>query len=219
MAPTPMFPLQTVLLPGSTLPLHVFEPRYLPMIDALADGEQMMGVVLIARGSDVGGGDVRCDVATMAQVAGRHEVSDGRRFVLVRGVGRIRVLRWLPDDPHPWAETEDWPDEPEGSDGRAEAASETIRELAGLVAEARRLADRLRPGPGPHYGPGDLGEAGLGDDPSEASYRAAALAPLGPLDRYEVLRTPGALARLAVARRAVSESVELLRARVELGGL
>ena len=37
--PTPMFPLQTVLLPGSLLPLHVFEPRYLPMIDAVADGD------------------------------------------------------------------------------------------------------------------------------------------------------------------------------------
>ena len=217
--PTPMFPLQTVLLPGSVLPLHVFEPRYLPMIDAVAEGDRQLGVVLISRGSEVGGGDVRCDVATMGLIDARHEFDDGRRFVLVRGARRIRVLRWLPDDPHPWAETRDWPDEPDGSGDLAAPAPETIRELAVLVAEARRLAGRLRPGPESQHGPGEPREVELGDDPSEASYRAAALAPLGPLDRYEVLRTPGALDRLAVARRAVSEAVELLKARAELGGL
>ena len=214
-----MFPLQTVLLPGSVLPLQVFEPRYLPMIDAVAEGDRQLGVVLISRGSEVGGGDVRCDVATMGHVTARHKLSDGRRFVLVHGARRIRVLRWLPDDPHPWAETQDWPDEPDDPGGGAADASEVIGELARLVGDARRLAARLWPGPELPDGLAADEAAELGDDPSEASYQAAALAPLGPLDRYEVLRTPGALARLAVARRAVSEAVELLTARIELGGL
>ena len=63
-----MFALQSVLLPGSPLPLHVFEPRYVAMLDAVMSTDQEMGVVLIERGREVGGGDVRCDVATMARV-------------------------------------------------------------------------------------------------------------------------------------------------------
>ena len=216
--PTPMFPLQTVLLPGSLLPLHVFEPRYLPMIDAVADGDGQLGVVLISRGSEVGGGDVRCDVATMGQVTRTHKLADGRRFVLVVGARRIRVRNWLPDDPHPRAETQDWPDEPEDAHRVADGDADTVRELGALVSDARRLAVRLRSASDPALVPGSAADVDLGDDPSQASYRAAALAPLGPLDRYEVLRTPGASERLAVTRRLVSEAVELLRARIGLDG-
>ena len=61
---TPMFALQSVLLPGMPLPLHVFEPRYVAMLDTVVATDAEMGVVLIERGREVGGGDVRCDVAT-----------------------------------------------------------------------------------------------------------------------------------------------------------
>lgn len=65
---TPMFALQTVLLPTAALPLHVFEPRYVAMLDNVLAGDHEMGVVLIERGREVGGGDARCNVATMARV-------------------------------------------------------------------------------------------------------------------------------------------------------
>ncbi|HEX5095168.1 MAG TPA: LON peptidase substrate-binding domain-containing protein, partial [Acidimicrobiia bacterium] len=57
-----MFPLGTVLFPHALLPLQVFEPRYRVMMRNLLDGEREFGVVLIERGSEVGGGDVRFDV-------------------------------------------------------------------------------------------------------------------------------------------------------------
>lgn len=58
MAVMPMFPLGTVLLPGAILPLHVFEPRYQQLVrDCLDAPEHEFGVVLIDRGSEVGGGD------------------------------------------------------------------------------------------------------------------------------------------------------------------
>ena len=211
---TPMFPLQSVLLPGSPLPLHVFEPRYLTMLDAVISGDQEMGVVLIERGREVGGGDVRCDVATMARIVEAQRLADRRLLVMALGVRRIRVLRWLPDDPYPCAETEDWPDEP--YDGSSEA-TELTRELAGLVSEARSLVSRLRLGPGPQPEAARPAPVDLGGDPGQAAHLAAALAPLGPLDRYEVLRTPGANQRLAVARRVVIDAIELLRARIDLG--
>ena len=223
---TPMFALQSVLLPGMPLPLHVFEPRYVAMLDTVMATDNEMGVVLIERGREVGGGDVRCDVGTMARVVETQELTDGRLLVMALGVRRIRVRRWLPDDPYPCADTDDWPDEPEEE---APEAPELLRELSGLVSEARSLASRLRFGSGPQPGAGEpapavLGDdlvqvapVDLGDDLAEASYRAVALTPLGPLDRYEVLCAPSANQRLAVAHRVVADAVELLRARIELG--
>ena len=209
---TAMFALQSVLLPGMPLPLHVFEPRYLTMLETVIAGDQQMGVVLIERGREVGGGDVRCDVATMARVVETRRLADGRLLVMALGDRRVRVRRWLPDDPHPWAETEDWPDEPEPA---STGAPELIYELTGLVTEARNLALRLQLGPlaqAEAPGPVDLGR-----DLALAAYRAAALAPLGPLDRFEVLSTPTAGERLVVAHRLVTDATELLRARIELG--
>ena len=211
---TPMFALQSVLLPGSPLPLHVFEPRYVAMLDTVLATDQEMGVVLIERGREVGGGDVRCDVATMAQVVEAEQLADGRLLVMARGDRRIRVRRWLPDDPHPCAETEDWPDEPEAG---PPPGGGLLAELTGLVAEARSLAGQLRFGLGPSSGAAGPDPFDLGPDPARAAYRAAALAPLGPLDRYEVLCAPGAGRRVAVAHRVVADAVELLRARIELG--
>ena len=211
---TPMFPLQSVLLPGAPLPLHVFEPRYLAMLGTVVSGDREMGVALIERGREVGGGDVRCDVATMARVVEVRRLPDGRLFVMAVGDRRIRVLRWLPDDPYPRAETEDWPDEPDD----APPHSERLRsELAALVSEARSLASRLEFGSAPHPPAARALPVDIGRDPADAAYRAMALTPLGPLDRYEVLSTPGANQRLAVAHRLVADAVALMRARIEMG--
>ena len=209
-----MFALQSVLLPGSPLPLQVFEPRYLAMLETVIEGDQQMGVVLIERGSEVGGCDVRCDVATMARVVEARRVADGRLLVMALGERRIRVRRWLVDDPNPWAETEDWPDEPEAA---TDGEPALIDELAGLVTEARRLAFRLQGGHLAQAEDGAPRPVELGRDLALASFRAAALAPLGPLDRFEVLSTPTATERLMVAHRLVTDATELLRARIEFG--
>src|SRR5687767_5279898 len=104
MAELPMFPLGTVLLPGGVLPLHIFEPRYREMIRTCLDGDGTFGVVLIERGSEVGGGDVRSDAGTLARIVEASETDDGRWGVVAVGAARIRVAAWLPDDPFPRAD-------------------------------------------------------------------------------------------------------------------
>ncbi|MEY2416532.1 MAG: uncharacterized protein QOH53_1866, partial [Ilumatobacteraceae bacterium] len=132
-----MFPLGTVLLPGVVLPLHVFEPRYLQLVrDCVEATEHEFGVVLIDRGSEVGGGDTRADVgvvAAMLQVA----ALDGGRFAVVTvGTRRFRVSSWLPDDPYPRADVEEWPDGSAGvSTERLEATAGRARRCAGLAVE------------------------------------------------------------------------------------
>ena len=112
MAVMPMFPLGRVLLPGVVLPLHVFEPRYQQLVrDCLDAPDHEFGVVLIDRGSEVGGGDTRSDVGVVAEML-QVAALDGGRFAVVT-VGTRRYpgrSSGLPDDPYPRADVEEWPD-------------------------------------------------------------------------------------------------------------
>src|SRR5260370_38243553 len=64
----PMFPLGTVLLPFAHLPLHIFEPRYRALVKDCTPGDGEFGVVLIERGHEVGGGDVRFEGGPVAHI-------------------------------------------------------------------------------------------------------------------------------------------------------
>src|SRR3954471_6137726 len=102
-----MFPLGTVLFPHALLPLRVFEPRYRLMTERVLRGDGEFGVVLIERGSEVGGGDTRFDDGTVARIVRAQQLPDGGYALATVGLRRIRVVRWLPDDPYPLAEVTD----------------------------------------------------------------------------------------------------------------
>jgi Lon protease-like protein len=200
----PMFPLGTVLVPSMVLPLNVFEERYRLMISGCLEGEPEMGVVLIERGSEVGGGDVRTDVGTVArivQVQGDRDA--GYRLVGV-GVRRIRVERWLADDPFPRALVVDWPDEPDADpDAAAAALDEVLPRLRRALALQAELAE-----PGPPV------DVEVSPDPALASHQVSVLAPLGPLDRQRLLTAASPSERLATAAQLIDDAVELLEARL-----
>ena len=101
-----MFPLGTVLFPYAVLPLHVFEPRYRALTEHCLAGDGCFGVVLIERGSEVGGGDTRFAVGTVARIARAGQLPDGRYVLATVGTQRFRVREWLPDDPYPLAEVD-----------------------------------------------------------------------------------------------------------------
>src|SRR5580704_2880158 len=107
--PTPMFPLGLVHFPHVPLPLQAFEPRYRQLTIDCLDGDRVFGVVLIERGSEVGGGDARFDVGTMTTIVDVGFNDLGLVRLDTVGSRRIRVTRWLPDDPYPRAEIEDLP--------------------------------------------------------------------------------------------------------------
>jgi len=200
-----MFPLGTVLLPHQTIPLHVFEPRYRAMmLDCLA-GDRRFGVVLIERGTEVGGGDVRFDVGTVATIVDAEELPDGRWTLEAVGAERLRVREWLPDDPYPQAEV-DVLDEVPWSDDDGPA-------LDGVVAGFHRVVDLAR----------QLGAAvddrviDLPGDPHWDAWVIAARAPLADLDRLAVLAAESPSARLAVLRRSIDDVADVLASRLSGG--
>lgn len=105
----PMFPLGTVLLPHMVLPLHIFEPRYRALFRQLMEGppdDRVFGVVRVTAGDEVGGGEARADVGTVARVLQAEELPDGRWLAVTVGTRRLRVASWWPDDPYPQAGVE-----------------------------------------------------------------------------------------------------------------
>src|SRR5207245_749816 len=85
-----MFPLGTVLFPHTQLPIHVFEPRYRKMVEDCLGGEGDFGVVLIERGHEVGGGDTRFPVGTLAHIVQAARIPDGRWMLAAVGTRRRR---------------------------------------------------------------------------------------------------------------------------------
>jgi ATP-dependent Lon protease len=214
---SPMFPLGSVLVPGMILPLHVFEPRYRALVRDCTAGDGEFGVVLIERGSEVGGGDARTDVGTMARIVQADELPDGRYAVGAVGMRRIRITAWLADEPYPRAEVVDWPDATDDGDPVGEGAVAPPASTTALVEEVEGLLRRvgaLRTELGEPAPPLDVT---LADDPLIAGYQATALAPLGPLDKQALLAAPSVRARLDDVRRLLGEHVELLQARLAGG--
>ena len=207
MAILPMFPLGSVLLPGTVLPLHVFEPRYLAMIrDCATQHDYEFGVVLIERGSEVGGGDQRSRVGTVARMVQLGELGDGRLLVVCLGTRRIRVNAWLPDDPYPLADVDDWPEE--GVDVCAGERWQTgLAAVAPRVRRAAALAIEL----------GDrAGDASteMSDDPALVSYQLAALLPVGAADTHRLLGAAGPAERVAMVAAMLDDVEALLQFRL-----
>jgi Lon protease-like protein len=200
----PMFPLGTVLFPYALLPLHVFEPRYRVMIRHVMDGDHEFGVVLIERGSEVGGGDVRFDTGTIARVVQAAELPDGGYALATVGMSRVRVTRWFPDDPYPHAEVVALGDESAHNADDRDARDRLVAALAVVSALVRRLDPRLEEVPA------------LDENPVRAAYEAAALAPIGPLDAQRVLEAANAATRLELLTTLLGEVADELRARIDL---
>ena len=204
MAVVPMFPLGTVLLPGGILPLHVFEPRYRTMVtDCVESPDHEFGVVLIERGSEVGGGEDRRTVGTMARMVEVAQMPDGRFAVMSVGVRRIRVNAWLPDDPYPLADVDDWPDETESSDGAALLLPQVTARVRRAMALALELGD-------PVADP----QTEVSDEPWLAVHQLAELAPLSVTDRFDLLCAPDTDHRLRLLGERLDDVEALLQMRL-----
>ena len=214
----PMFPLGSTLLPGAAIPLRVFEPRFLALVDHCLDVDHPrhdpvrageFGVVMIERGREVGGGDIRAMVGTVARIVDIRSGAD-RHHLLAVGTRRIRVVEWLPDEPYPLASVEDWPD---GSESGAEDGAGVG--IAELLLEARRLV-------GLAVELGDLPSSVMEQIPEElspdvgwATYQLASIVPLGSADRHRILCGPDPDDRLAILRSALDDLAMSLRFRLQ----
>jgi Lon protease-like protein len=205
-----MFPLGTVLFPHMPLSLHVFEERYRRLVADCLEGAERgeppeFGVVLIERGQEVGGGDQRFGLGTVAEIreVGRHE--DGRYSVVAVGNRRVEVRAWLPDDPYPLADVEPVADAagPGDDEELLARAERAVRRCLTLKAELDE--------------PAWPAQVGVDADPDVAMWQLAAVAPLGPIDQLELLASTSAASLLARLAELAEEEASVLAFRLGSG--
>lgn len=202
-----MFPLGTVLLPFAHLPLHIFEPRYRALVKDVLAGAGEFGVVLIERGQEVGGGDVRFGVGTVARIVQTAELPDGRWLLDAVGAERFRVTEWLGEDPYPLAMVEPIDEPPDATDATGAEATERRNAVERLLRQVLALQVELGM-------PAPSAFRTLDEDPSVAAFEAALLSPIGPMDAQKVLEAETTAARLALVETLLADAKALLEQRI-----
>lgn len=182
-----MFPLNTVLFPGASVPLHIFEDRYRALVrDLLAiedPAERVFGSVAIRDGYEVGehGAQSLFRVGVRLQLTQHEAHPDGTFDIVAVARDRIRLQRLTPTDGCPIGEVEDVPET--GGD----VADETVMTARGMFTAYRHQVGQFAVDPHPGT---------LPRDPSYLAWALAAAVPLPLPERQELLETDDAGDRL-----------------------
>jgi uncharacterized protein len=192
----PMFPLSAVLFPHASMPLHVFEPRYRALMHDCLAGDARFGIVLIERGSEVGGSDQRSPLGTRGVITGAAELPDGRWVLAVQGEALIEVEEWLPDEPYPVALVRAATSVPGAEDAAplVGAVGQRVRRARALLAEHGGAAPL----------PPELALDG-GGDVDRAAWQLCAVAPVSAYDAQRLLAANGAPERLRLLAELMEE--------------
>ncbi len=190
----PLFPLRTVLFPFGTLPLRIFETRYLDMVRRCMREGLPFGVVLIRQGvearlqKDDSQPDI-FNVGTAALVADFNPLSDGMLGIVCRGTRKFRVIGTREQPDHLMLGQIAWlPDEP---------ATELGPEHHGLTEILKDLVVHPM-----------IQKLGLDVDFSDArsvSWRLSELLPIEPEIKQSLLQLPSPRERLTELNRLVSK--------------
>lgn len=206
MSVMPMFPLGSVLMPAMPLSLRIFEERYLKLLgDLMLSDTPEFGVVLIERGPEVGGGEKRLEIGTLASVT---DIGTLDQFYGLESIGtqRFRVNAWLPDDPYPMADIDFIPDLI-WNDSLMPARVHLETKVRNLLAFASEFGEL-------QYGP----DTELSDNPMDACWQLAGVLPVGGLDQQNLLQSQSADELISKTYDMVVALEEALRAMAdELG--
>jgi len=195
-----LFPLSTVLVPGASLRLHIFEDRYKAMIGACLESGTPFGVVLDLAGNEVGDDLDPATVGTTAEIREVTQLSEGRLFIVTRGVQRFRVDRFVRTKPF-WAAEVSYLEEPMGP---LDAA---IRLRAAALERFRDYLQALL-----HLSGRELEVVQLPDDPAASSFLIADAMQIEASTKQSLLESPSAAERLIAELKLLDDETRRLRA-------
>jgi Lon protease-like protein len=182
--PIPLFPLGLVLLPGATVPLHIFEPRYRQMLRDVNAGTRCFG--LIAPPADTPESDLPAGrIGCIACITEMETLPDGRSNILVEGRERFRFETYL-ETGTPYRLGHIAPVEDIVTDGLAlSIAADSVRALAQRAVRASMTIHEI---------PGEVPE--FTDDEAALSFEVAQLLQGSTSTLYGVLAERDPLVRL-----------------------
>ena len=186
MADIPLFPLNVVLMPGTPLPLHIFEERYKQMINECLDSETEFGMVLA---DESGTRQVGC-TARIVELVQRYD--DGRMVVLVEGSRRFKLNNVLSGKPYYVGDIEYFEDGPE-------------EDITALAEDCVALLERVV----------EAATEGSVDVEIESPYRNLSFSIAGRIEfdletRQQILELPTEKERLTKVKELLTEAAERL---------
>jgi len=201
----PLFPLHTVLFPGMTLPLRVFEPRYVQMVSDCLEGNPVFGVVLIKEGQEVGGHAVPYSIGTTARIIGVERKGQGNLHITTMGERRFHLRGLEYDMPYLVGITEPFPladqDAPEVGD-LLDVHAALLTQYLELLSQASAVEIRLQRQPETPEAMAHL-VAMLLQVPASVKQRLLSTSDLPSLLRDEASLLRGEAAGLTIALRGV----------------
>ena len=177
----PLFPLHTVLLPGASLGLRVFEPRYLDLVRECGRSGDGFGVCMILDGEEAGAPATPAAFGTEARIEDFGTGDDGLLTLQVRGARRFHVRRTRVRDNGLLVADVDW---------REDGDADELRPQHGLLAMVlERILEQVG---GEHA----QASASRLDDAAWIGWRLAELLPLSNGQRQSLLQDDDPHARL-----------------------
>tara|TARA_B100001113_G_scaffold337398_1_gene318624 strand:+ start:1539 stop:2183 length:645 start_codon:yes stop_codon:yes gene_type:complete len=89
----PIFPLSNfIIFPDTTVPLNIFEPRYIQMIDDCMKSNRIIGMIQPKKTGDLKKPDLY-DVGCSGKITSFNETDDGRYLVILNGISRFKVTK------------------------------------------------------------------------------------------------------------------------------
>jgi len=185
----PLFPLSTVLFPGSLLPLKIFEQRYLDMAAACMKENTPFGICLIEKGNEVGETATPHAIGTLATIGNWEMEQLGILMITAHGGRRFRIIETTV-----------------GSGNQLEASVELLAETGPtpLPQERERLVPLLR------RIVGDLGQERIPEphrynEAEWVGYRITEVLPIQNLAKQKLLELDDPLARLEILEKYLSQ--------------
>ena len=88
----PVFPLSNfIIFPKTTVPLNIFEPRYIQMIDDAMKGDRVIGIIQPKKSGNLKKPNLY-DVGCAGKITGFNETEDGRYLIILNGVCRFKII-------------------------------------------------------------------------------------------------------------------------------
>jgi Lon protease-like protein len=184
--PLPLFPLNTVLFPKTTLPLRIFEPRYKAMVEECLEKGTPFGVSLIQEGPEQGGVALPHVLGTLATIKKADHKSNGDIHITIEGGKRFRLVEELKRSPI-WLAHVELLDEPLGDADATLEAKEELRLAMSRYANLYYLLTSKQLFFEKHF-----------RDPVRLSYYLADLMELENDDKQALLEAPDAATRLEI---------------------
>tara|TARA_B100000579_G_C22831228_1_gene856101 strand:- start:216 stop:863 length:648 start_codon:yes stop_codon:yes gene_type:complete len=94
----PIFPLSNfIIFPNTTVPLNIFEPRYIQMVDDCMKGNRLIGIVQPKKTGELKKPNVY-EVGCVGKITSFNETEDGRYLIVLNGVCRYKIVEELKND-------------------------------------------------------------------------------------------------------------------------